>query len=76
MITKQGNRLYDEPIVENVDPRGKKYYWIDGDELVFLEIENTDMIAIKEGYVSVTPIGLDLTNFGHIDKLKLDLIEK
>ncbi len=76
MITKQGKRLYDEPIVEKVDPRGKKYYWIGGDELGFLDIENSDLVAIKEGYVSVTPIGLDLTNFGHIDKLKLDLIEK
>lgn len=75
MITKQGKRLYDEPIVEKVDPRGKKYYWIGGNELGFIDIENSDLVAVREGYVSVTPIGLDLTNFGHIDKLKMDLVE-
>lgn len=74
-ITKQGKRLYDEPIVEKIDPRGKKYYWIGGNELGFLDIENSDLVAVKEGYVSVTPIGLDLTNFNHIEKLKEDLIE-
>ncbi len=76
MITRQGKRLYDEPIVEKVDPRGKKYYWIGGDELGFLDIEGSDIMAVKEGYVSVTPIGLDLTNYGHIDKLRSDLLRK
>ncbi|MEE8044793.1 MAG: 5'/3'-nucleotidase SurE [Thermodesulfobacteriota bacterium] len=76
MITRQGKRLYDNPIVEKVDPRGKKYYWIGGDELGFLDIEGSDIMAVKEGYVSVTPIGLDLTNYGHIDKLRSDLLRK
>ena len=76
MITKQGKRLYDAPIVEKVDPRGKKYYWIGGDELGFLSIDNSDIVAVKEGYVSVTPIGLDLTKYDLIDKLKSDLSRK
>ena len=76
MITRQGKRLYDNPIVEKVDPRGKKYYWIGGDELGFLDIEGSDIMAVKEGYVSVTPIGLDLTNYGHIDKFRSDLLRK
>ncbi|MCH7949593.1 MAG: 5'/3'-nucleotidase SurE [Candidatus Dadabacteria bacterium] len=76
VVTRQGKRLYDEPIVEKVDPRGKKYYWIGGDELGFLDIEGSDIVAVKEGYVSVTPIGLDLTNYGHIDKLRSDLLRK
>ena len=76
MITKQGKRLYDAPIVEKVDPRGKKYYWIGGDELGFLSIDNSDIVAVKEGYVSVTPIGLDLTKYDLIDKLKSDLLRK
>jgi len=75
-ITKQGKRLYDAPIVEKVDPRGKKYYWIGGDELGFLSIDNSDIVAVKEGYVSVTPIGLDLTKYDLIDKLKSDLLRK
>ena len=76
MITRQGKRLYDEPIVEKVDPRGKKYYWIGGDELEFLDIESSDLVAVKAGYVSVTPIGLDLTKYDHIDKLRSDLPRK
>lgn len=73
-VTRQGKRVYGEPIVEKVDPRGKKYYWIGGDELGFLNIENSDIAAVTDGYVSVTPISLDLTNYGFLDKLREDLI--
>ncbi len=76
VITRQGKRLYDEPIVEKVDPRGKKYYWIGGDELGFLNIDSSDIVAVKQGYVSVTPIGLDLTKYDHIDKLRADLLRE
>lgn len=73
MVTRQGKRIYGEPIVEKVDPRGKKYYWIGGDELGFLDIENSDIAAVRDGYVSVTPISLDLTNYGFLEKLGADL---
>lgn len=72
-VTRQGKRVYGEPIVENVDPRGRKYYWIGGNELGFLDIENSDIIAVNQGYVSVTPIKLDLTNYDFLERLKLDL---
>ncbi|GBD39224.1 5'-nucleotidase SurE [bacterium HR37] len=72
-VTRQGKRLYGEPIVENIDPRGRKYYWIGGNELGFLDIENSDITALKQGYVSVTPIKLDLTDYDFLNKLKLDL---
>ena len=54
-MTRQGKRVYGEPVVEKVDPRGKKYYWIGGYELGSLEIENSDITAVRDGYVSVTP---------------------
>jgi 5'-nucleotidase len=72
-VTRQGKRVYGEPIVENVDPRGRKYYWIGGNELGFLDIENSDIIAVNQGYVSVTPIKLDLTDYDFLERLKLDL---
>jgi len=75
MVTKQGKRLYDEPIVEKVDPRGKKYYWIGGDELGYLDIEKSDIVAVREGYISVTPISLDFTNHNFLETLKSHLIE-
>ncbi len=73
MITKQGKRLYDEPIVEKVDPRGKKYYWIGGDELGYVHIEQSDIVAVRDGYISVTPITLDFTKHNFIQTLKSHL---
>ena len=72
-ITRQGKRVYEEPVVEKTDPRGRKYYWIGGDELGFINIKNSDIAAVKEGYVSVTPITLDLTDFRFMDELRKGL---
>jgi 5'-nucleotidase len=67
-LTKQGKRHYSENIVERVDPRGRKYYWIGGDDLGFSEEAGTDCMAVKEGYVSVTPLQVDLTNHKFISE--------
>ncbi len=72
-VTRQGKRVYGEPIVENIDPRGRKYYWIGGNELGSLDIENSDIVAVRQGYVSVTPIKLDFTDYDFLERLKLDL---
>lgn len=73
MVTRQGKRLYEEPVVEKTDPRGRKYYWIGGDALGFIHIDNSDIAAVNEGYVSVTPIKLDLTDFNFMDHLRKGL---
>jgi 5'-nucleotidase len=62
-FTRQGKRHYSENIVERVDPRGKKYYWIGGDDLGFDQDDGTDCMAVHEGYVSVTPLQVDMTNY-------------
>lgn len=72
-VTRQGKRVYGAEIVEKVDPRGRTYYWIGGSELGYVRIPDSDMIAVEEGFVSVTPIKLDLTYYNYIDKLKADL---
>lgn len=72
-ITRQGKRLYNDPIVEKIDPRGRKYYWIGGDVLDSLEMDDSDIDAINKGYVSVTPIKLDMTDYNLITKLEKDL---
>jgi len=72
-VTRQGKRIYGEKIVEKTDPRGKKYYWIGGNELGYVDIPDSDIIAVREGYVSVTPIKLDLTYYAYLDKLRADL---
>jgi 5'-nucleotidase len=61
--TRQGKRHYSENIVERVDPRGKKYYWIGGDDLGFAQDEGTDCVAVHDGYISVTPLQVDFTNY-------------
>ena len=40
-----------------------------------LDIENSDVAAVRDGYVSVTPISLDLTNYGFLENLRKDLPE-
>jgi len=72
-VTKQGKRLYDAPIIRKIDPRGKVYYWIGGNELGFVDIKDSDIIAVNDGYVSVTPIKLDLTDHGYLEKLYSDI---
>jgi len=62
-VTRMGKRHYSENIVERVDPRGGKYYWIGGDDLGFADEEGTDCKAVAEDYVSVTPLQVDLTDY-------------
>lgn len=62
-VTRMGKRHYNENIVERIDPRGVKYYWIGGDDLGFAEEDGTDCKTVQEGYVSVTPLQVDLTDY-------------
>lgn len=62
LYTKQGVRLYRDVLEKRLDPRGKPYYWIGGEAPTGLMDEGTDYWAIKQGYISVTPLQLDMTN--------------
>ncbi len=68
-ITRMGKRHYGDAVVENVDPRGRKYYWIGGAELDAEDIQGSDCNAVLETKISVTPLHLDLTNYAAIDRL-------
>jgi 5'-nucleotidase len=61
-ITQQGKRVFQDAVVEKVDPRGKKYYWIGGGDQGFQEIPGTDFHAVAHDHISVTPLCVDLTN--------------
>lgn len=69
-LTRQGKRRYGDAIVEKVDPRGKKYYWIGGDALGYVDAEGTDFNAIEQGFISITPLHLDLTNYASLKRLQ------
>ncbi len=69
-VTKMGKRHYGDAVIENVDPRGRKYYWIGGTELDAEDIPGSDCNAILEGKISVTPLHLDLTNVGAFPRIE------
>jgi len=56
--------------VRREDPRGRPYYWIGGDAPSGKVEEGTDIGALHNGYVSITPLQLDLTAHGVIAQVK------
>jgi 5'-nucleotidase len=73
-ITRQGLRVYRDQLDRRKDPRGVDYYWIGGEAPVGIPEKGTDYGAMKAGYVSITPLQLDLTNNQALETLKnLDL---
>jgi 5'-nucleotidase len=69
-ITMLGRRIYSEGVIERLDPRGRKYYWIGGEPPVWHPGEGTDFDAVQNGFVSITPLHLDLTHHDSISRLK------
>ena len=61
-VTCLGHRVYSGKIVAQVDPRGRTHYWIGGGAPEWELLEGSDMAAVNEGFVSVTPLHLDLTS--------------
>src|SRR6266568_5244017 len=62
-VTRLGKHSYGFDVIEKVDPRGRKYYWIGGNEYQHEDIPGSDCNAVlREGLASVTPPHLDLTH--------------
>lgn len=68
-LTRQGKRRYSDLVVEKLDPRGRKYYWIGGGEIGFEALPGSDFAALQDGFISVTPLHLDLTNYRSFEQL-------
>ena len=62
-LTRQGLRVYHGRLDEGADPRGRLYYWIGGDAPTGVSEPGTDIGALAAGFVSVTPLHLDLTAY-------------
>ncbi len=69
-VTRQGLRIYRDELVKRFDPRGRPYYWIGGDVPTGVPDEGTDFGALMAGFVSITPIQLDLTAYTALDDLR------
>jgi 5'/3'-nucleotidase len=69
-MTRLGRRVYSAKVAEQRDPRGKLYYWIGAGPPVWDAAEDTDYATVHAGYVSVTPLSLDLTSYDGLRALK------
>jgi 5'-nucleotidase len=69
-ITRQGKRLYPGGVIERLDPKGRKYYWIGGAPAEWEDDPASDFAALAEGFISVTPLHLDLTHDKVIDEVR------
>jgi 5'-nucleotidase len=69
-VTKLGSRVYNDIIVRKRDPRGKEYFWIGGGEPGWSTEENSDFAAVSAGFVSVTPLRIDLTDYQGMQALE------
>jgi 5'-nucleotidase len=67
IVTRQGLRVYRDQLDKRTDPRGRPYYWIGGEAPTGVPEEGTDFGALAEGYVSITPIQLDMTAWEALD---------
>ncbi len=69
-LTRLGVRRYTEGVLKQKDPRGRTIYWIGGGEPVWERIPGTDFHEVGEGWISVTPLNLDMTDTGFLEKLQ------
>lgn len=69
-LCHQGQRQIDDNLVERIDPRGRKYYWIGAIEHDGSGDEGTDLATIQDGYISITPLSLDFTHHVTLTQLQ------
>jgi 5'-nucleotidase len=69
-ITSLGERRYAESLTRALDPSGREYFWIGGGFREWRGDGGSDFRAIEDGYISVTPLHLDLTNYDLLEEIR------
>ena len=69
-VTTLGSRVFSESLMDTSDPWGRRMYWIGGGQIAWSGREDSDFIAVREGYISVTPLHVDLTNYGLLEVVR------
>jgi 5'-nucleotidase len=62
-VTKLGSRFFSESLTRMQDPWGREIFWIGGGTVTWTGGEDSDHRAVAEGYISITPLHMDLTNY-------------
>jgi len=73
VVTPLGIRRYRDLFQKRVDPRGKTYYWLAGEAIEGTVDPNSDIEAIRNNYITITPLKYDLTLFSHIPLIQSHL---
>ena len=76
LVTEQSKAKWDDIYEKRTDPFGKDYYWLTGKLVEVEDEQKSDQLAIRNKFVSVTPIHLDLTDYDTLQKMKSWDIEK
>jgi 5'-nucleotidase len=69
-VTKLGSRYFSDSLTRMKDPWGREIFWIGGGTITWTGTENADHISVANGYVSVTPLHMDLTNYSLLETVK------
>lgn len=69
-ITRIGRRIYNDELIKRLDPYGQPYYWLGGSMPTDFPDDGTDVNAVANGFISVTPISLDMTNYAFLKDLQ------
>jgi 5'-nucleotidase len=69
-VTRLGRRVYTDSITRANDPSGREYFWIGGGGVEWEAEEGTDFQAVHDGFISVTPLHLDLTHYKLLSEIE------
>lgn len=73
VATELGGRMYTDCYDKRIDPRGKVYYWLAGELVTETDDSSTDIAAIRNNKISITPITYDMTRRGYLEELETNL---
>lgn len=65
-----GKRVYEDRVIRREDPWGRPYYWQGGSVVMSEEQPGTDVEAVRQGYVAITPLSLDWTHPGLLAEIE------
>jgi 5'-nucleotidase len=74
-VTKLGSRFFSESLTRMKDPWGKEVYWIGGGEITWTGDADSDHQAVHDGYISITPLHMDLTDYELVETVRAWALE-